>query len=61
MLITMHATSAANVVATAVRNSSDGQKLGLKNPDHMPAPSSQRPGVSCQARIQNRLIHAAIA
>ena len=63
VLITMQPTSAPSVVATAVRNSSDGQKLGLKNPAHTPPPS-QRPGVSCQARmplIQNRLIHDASA
>src|SRR5262245_47746443 len=64
VLITMQATSAPSVVDTAVRNSSDGQKLGLKNPDHTPPPSSQPPGVSCHARmplIQNRLIHDATA
>src|SRR5215467_5790856 len=64
VLITMQPTSAPSVVDTAVRNSSDGQKLGLKNPAHTPPPPSQRPGVSCQARmplIQNRLIHDASA
>src|SRR5262245_43364614 len=64
VLITMQPTSAASVVETAVRNSSDGQKLALKNPAHTPPPSSQPPGVSCHDRmplIQNRLIHDASA
>src|SRR5689334_19664956 len=64
VLITIQPPSAAKVVDTAVRNSSDGQKLALKNPAHTPPPSSHRPGVSCHDRmplIQNRLIHDASA
>src|SRR5262249_44812277 len=64
VLITTHEARPARVAATAVRNRSDGEKLGLKNPAHTPPPPSHAPGVSCHDRmplIQNRLIHAAIA
>src|SRR5262245_66574805 len=55
------ATRAATVRAAIVRNTSDGKKLGLKNPVHRLPVSVHPPGVSCQDRmplIQNRLNHA---
>ena len=42
VLITMHAASDASAIATTVRNSSDGKKLGLKKPSHTP-PSGRCP------------------
>src|SRR5262245_19259685 len=61
-LITRQATRADIVMAVMVRNSSEGQKLGLKNPAHTPCDSSHVPGVSCHERmplIQNKLNHEA--
>ena len=63
-LITAAAPSAAVAIAATVRNSNEGQKLGLKKPAHTFWVSSHVPGVSCHERIpliQNRLPHDAPA